>query len=300
MFDRLIRYGIKNQEEKLERFLARHEKENPFPDGVALTADIAYADDTDPRHTMDIFRPEGASGKLPVMFNIHGGGFLLGKKEVNRLFCADFCRRGFLVFAAEYPLAPDADIFTILRSLAAAMKKAGEIAGTYGGDSEKFFLSGDSAGAWLAVYLAAMQKSAALAGAAGVDLSGTPRVYALGLQSGMFYTRKPDNIGMFVPPLIYGKGYKKRPFAPYTDPEHREIVGNLPPAFLVTGRGDFLRHYSRRYAKVLSAASVPSEFLDMENAGKLAHAFPAILPEFPASKTANDAMASFFFRSIKG
>lgn len=32
---------------------------------------------------MDIYRPRNYEGKLPVMFNLHGGGFLLGKKKMR-------------------------------------------------------------------------------------------------------------------------------------------------------------------------------------------------------------------------
>ena len=39
------------------------------------------------------------------MFNLHGGGFLLGKKEEGHLFCAEMSQRGFLVFSKQrnYP-----------------------------------------------------------------------------------------------------------------------------------------------------------------------------------------------------
>ncbi len=294
MFERLIRGQIGKQQEKLDRFLSKHKKEHPFPEDVTLVADLDCLSDGVARHKIDVFRPTGVEGALPVVLDIHGGGFLLGSKEVNRLFSADLCKRGFLVLSAEYPLAPDADIFTILRGLCDLLRKVPEVAARFGGDVSRFFLVGDSAGAWLALYLAAMQKSGALAAAAGVDPSDTPRVCALGLQSGMFYTQKLDNIGLFLPSLIYGKGFRRHPFFPYANPEHTEILSHLPPVFLVTGRGDFLRHYSRAYAKALCAFGVPTHFLDLKMPKRLPHAFPAILPELPASKEANDAMADFF------
>lgn len=294
MFERLIRSQIKEKEKQLDRFLTRHEKEHPFPDGVLTRENIVYKEEDPLSCRADVFRPAAAEGVLPVMFNIHGGGFLLGKKEVNRHFNADFSKRGFLVISAEYPTAPDADIFRILGDLATAMKKAKEIAEEFSGDLTHFYLSGDSAGAWLCVYLATMQNNPSLAGAAGVDLAGTPKIRAVGLQSGMFYTDQADSIGMFLPKLIYGKGYKKHPFFPYINPESTAVTAHLPPVFLVTGRGDFLRHYSRRYAKALAKANVPCHFLDLSEYGRLSHAFPAILPEIPASVAANDAMADFF------
>lgn len=294
MFSRMIKKQIAKQEEKLERFLSRHEREVPFPDDVTLTADFPCLDGEEAIYTVDIFRPAGVEETLPVVLDIHGGGFLLGKKEVNRLFCADFCKRGFLVLSAEYPLAPRADIFSILRILSDLMRKIPEVSAEFGGDATRLFLVGDSAGAWLALYLAAMQRSERLAATAGVDLAGTPRVSALGLQSGMFYTQKFDSVGLFLPSLIYGKKFRAHPFFPYANPEHEEILTHLPPVFLVTGRGDFLRRYSRRYAKMLEKANADLCFLDKKDEKPLPHAFPAILPELPVSGEANDAMARFF------
>lgn len=90
---KMIRSQTAKQEQQLESFLARHDAANPFPEDVLLTADADYMGDGRPCHRMDIFRPREAKEALPVLVNIHGGGFLLGKKEVNRLFCADMCRR---------------------------------------------------------------------------------------------------------------------------------------------------------------------------------------------------------------
>ena len=245
---------------------------------------------------MDVFRPKDAEGVLPVLVDLHGGGFLLGKKEVNRLFCADMAERGFLVFCPEYPLAPEADLFAILRNLTESLNDIAEKLPEYGGDPERFFLCGDSAGAWLCVYLAALQNSPALREAAGVAGSRLP-IRAIGLQSGMFYTTKRDKIGLFLPPSIYGKGWKSHPFRPYMDPEDPEILRALPPCFLTTSAGDFLRGYSRQFAAALKMAGVDHEFQGFLTKS-LPHAFAAMLPEREECRQVNDAMAAWFLRKV--
>ena len=186
MLEKMIRSQTAKQEQQLEIFLARHDAANPFPEDVLLTADADYMGDGRPCHRMDIFRPREAKEALPVLVNIHGGGFLLGKKEANRLFCADMCRRGFVVFCLEYPLVPDVDIFTVFRALTAGIERAAALAPDFGGDASRLFLCGDSAGAYLCVYLAAMRKNAAMARAAGVPQLSSD-IAALSLISGMFY-----------------------------------------------------------------------------------------------------------------
>lgn len=232
-----------------------------------------------------------------MLVDLHGGGFLLGKKEVNRLFCADMAKRGFLVFCPEYPLAPEADLFAILRSLTASLDDIARKLPEYGGDPERFFLCGDSAGAWLCVYLAVLQNSPALREAAGVAESRLP-IRAIGLQSGMFYTTKRDKIGFFLPSSIYGKDWKNHPFRPYMDPEHPEILRALPPCFLTTSAGDFLRGYSRQFSAALKRAGVDHVFQGFL-AKSLPHAFAAMLPEREECRQVNDAMAAWFLQKVE-
>lgn len=84
-------------------------------------------------------------------------------------------------------------------------------------------MTGTSAGASLCVYLAAMLKSPELAKAFQV-VPNDLKIRALGLASGMYYTTKPDSIGIFLPSYIYGKHWKKSSFYPYstTFPEMEE------------------------------------------------------------------------------
>ena len=290
MWEGMIRRQTAKQERQLEAWMTKRQREHPLPGDVAMTPDVPCGEG----QRMDVFRPKDAKGVLPVLVDLHGGGFLLGKKEVNRLFCADMAERGFLVFCPEYPLAPEADLFAILRSLTASLDDIAGKLPEYGGDPERFFLCGDSAGAWLCVYLAALRNSPALREAAGVAGSRLP-IRAIGLQSGMFYTTKRDKIGLFLPPSIYGKDWKSHPFRPYMDPEHPEILRALPPCFLTTSAGDFLRGYSRQFAAALKRAGADHAFQGFLTKS-LPHAFAAMLPEREECRQVNDAMAAWFLR----
>ena len=124
MFNKMIAQQTAKKEKLLDNFLKKHEAEYLFPEDVELICDIDYMGDGKPCHFMDIYRPRNYEGKLPVMFNLHGGGFLLGKKEEGHLFCAEMSQRGFLVFSFEYPLAPEALFPQILKDLMTGMGNA--------------------------------------------------------------------------------------------------------------------------------------------------------------------------------
>lgn len=86
MFNKMIAQQTAKKEKLLDNFLKKYEAEYPFPEDVELICDIDYMGDGKPCHFMDIYRPRNYEGKLPVMFNLHGGGFLLGKKEEGFFF----------------------------------------------------------------------------------------------------------------------------------------------------------------------------------------------------------------------
>jgi acetyl esterase/lipase len=62
--------------------------------------------------TMDVFAPAAVSDEpLPVLVDIHGGGLIAGRKEQNRNFCIRMAQNGYLVFAPDYRLVPETNIF---------------------------------------------------------------------------------------------------------------------------------------------------------------------------------------------
>lgn len=293
MFEKLLNKQIEKQEKVLEKWLTKHDKENPFPnDKVKISENISYLDDNK-FHLMDIYQPYNNEKILPIIINIHGGGFLLGKKEVNRLYCAELAQKGYIVFCVEYPLSPSAKIIDILNDLIIAINKINEIAIDYNGDNNDLYLTGDSAGAYLCVYLSALKNNPNLNHLLKIKNKIIPTIKGLGLISGMFYTNKFDQIGVFVPKLIYGKNYKKNYNSAYYNIENKEIISYLSPCFLITNKGDFLRHYSIEFSKTLTKYNIKNKLLNINSKKMLPHAFVAMLPETEEAKIANNEMIEF-------
>ena len=299
MFEKLLNKQIAKQENVLEKWLTKHDKENPFPnDKVKISENISYLDDNK-FHLMDIYQPYNNEKILPIIINIHGGGFLLGKKEVNKLYCAELAQKGYIVFCVEYPLSPKAKIIDILNDLIIAINKINEIAIDYNGNNNDLYLTGDSAGAYLCIYLSALKNNPNLNHLLKIKNKIIPTIKGLGLISGMFYTNKFDQIGVFVPKLIYGKNYKKNYNSVYYNIENKEIISFLSPCFLVTNKGDFLRHYSIEFSKKLAKYNIKYKLLNINSKKMLPHAFVAMLPETEEAKIANNEMIDFFMNIIK-
>jgi acetyl esterase/lipase len=111
--------------------------------------DVPYVDKGHERQVLDVYSPPGAKN-LPVVVWIHGGGWQAGDKADVQLKPKVFTARGFVFVSTNYRLLPAADMGTIVRDVAAAVRWVHAHVGEYGGDPTRLFVMGHSAGAQLA------------------------------------------------------------------------------------------------------------------------------------------------------
>lgn len=262
-------------------------------EGSCVFHNMRYCNDDDPAHRMDLYCPKNALTPTPVIVNIHGGGLIMGNKEFNRYFCQNLCKMGYLVFSIEYRLCPEVTVFQQLEDIFTAMNYIHDMLPMLDGVQGQCYLVGDSAGAMLSLYAAAIQRNPKLAQAAGVQPSYL-EIRALGLISGMFYTIRKDSIGLLFPTAFYGEDYKQHPFYPYLNPEHKVVAGYIPPTMLITSKHDNLRNYTYNLADALKRNGIPYYLRDCGRAAALTHAFPVFKPELPESMETLGKIAAFF------
>lgn len=279
----------------LDRWMTKREKQIVLPENVEIILDLPYMDDNLKCHRMDVYRPRNPSGPLPVIVNLHGGGMLLCTKEVNKVFCCELAKRGFLVFCLEYPLVPEADIPTILADISRGMDRVDRILESFGGDRDRVYQVGDSAGAFLTLYAAAAQKNPELAASIPVTPAAIP-LRALGLISGMYYTTKPDTVGFFLRKDFYGRNWRKHPMSRFYRADCPGVAGCVPPCFLVTSGSDNLHGYTARLVRGLKAQGTSHKLLDFPLWKNLQHDFVIVTPEKPDAQYAIDEMAQFLLQ----
>ena len=126
--------------------------------GIHIDKDIAYSDyslDT----TGDIYVREDllAKGeKLPVVLNIHGGGFVMGDKKYRYGISSWWADKGYIVYNISYRLSPDVYFPENLVDLADALNYLKVLAEKYPMDLSKLVITGDSSGGYSAAYLTAL------------------------------------------------------------------------------------------------------------------------------------------------
>ena len=255
-------------------------------DDVEERLNIAYVNRQEVALAMDLFIPKTAAGKeLPVIVDVHGGGLFMGDRGINRPFCRFLAHRGYLVFSLEYRLAPKATIMQQFDDVCAGMDFVGRMLVDFDVDFTRMFLVADSAGAFLATYVAAMHDSEKLQDVIGYKPSRM--VYAaVGTISGMFYTNKT------LEEQIFGDKLEDPEFRQYMNVEHPEIIRNLPPLFLLTSCGDTFNNYSFRFHEALKRAGKTSKLLYLGDE-ELMHIFPIVNPEHPRSIETLDKMLAW-------
>ena len=126
--------------------------------GIHIDKDIAYSDysmDT----TGDIYVREDLlkkGEKLPVVLNIHGGGFVMGDKKYRYGISSWWADKGYIVYNISYRLSPDVYFPENLVDLADALNYLKVLAKEYPMDLDKLVITGDSSGGYSAAYLTAL------------------------------------------------------------------------------------------------------------------------------------------------
>ncbi len=120
--------------------------------GQNIKREIRYTEPAHERHVLDIYAPTGAKN-LPVVFWIHGGGWQAGNKTDVQEKPRVFNERGFVFVSTNYRLLPTVDMETLTRDVAKSLGWVHAHIAEHGGDAQRLFVMGHSAGAQLAALL---------------------------------------------------------------------------------------------------------------------------------------------------
>ncbi len=116
------------------------------------------------------FSRKYADGKMPVIFNVHGGGFVCGGKRYRSGIARRFASEGYFVVNINYTLAPEGRFPRGTRDCIAALNALESYRGEYPFmDTDRIILTGDSAGGYYAAHAAAVIFSDVLREKAGIE-----------------------------------------------------------------------------------------------------------------------------------
>ena len=264
--------------------------------GVTEICDIAYLPGGHQHHLLDIYMPEGTKAPLPVIVDIHGGGFTYGDKELNKPYNLYLASQGFVVFNMSYRLAPEVRFPDQVRDISAALRWIAANGADYPCDMDNVFVTGDSAGGMFAMLLPLADQSPALREIYGIEPSGL-NIRAVGLVSGAFNLHKGP-LQLALTEVVFGPGYKTQPVYQCLDMRSIPDLKKLPPAYMVTSKDDFVRRHSIEFAQILTERGVEHKLHDWPavEGKKLEHVFSVLYPTMQESVITTGEMIEFFLR----
>ena len=267
------------------------------PDDVVKYSNISYGPYGE-ANLLDVYRPaEEAGNALPVIVNVHGGGYFYGDKELYRFYAMRLARFGFAVVNFNYRLAPEHKFPAPLEDTLAVFKWISAHAKKYGLDINNVFMVGDSAGAQLVSQFACICTNKAYAKLFGWTVPKRVVLRGISLACGMYDIRSritgPDNEVM----LDY-VGDVSMADDPRTE-LYEYITADYPPTYVFSAVNDFLVEECRPFAALLRKKGVMAKWrvYGKEEDTEVAHVFHVNL-RLPVAERCNRDQAVFFVKQI--
>ncbi len=133
------------------------------PGPSPLQIDLTYCTTSDGvKLTMDLYQPKSMTGPAPVVLYVHGGGWTGGDKSdgVGLLFKGELVRRGYVMAAINYRLAPKYAFPAQILDVKCAVRHLRANAAKYNLDPKRIGAIGGSAGGHLVALLGTSDQSA--------------------------------------------------------------------------------------------------------------------------------------------
>ena len=228
---------------------AKRDETKKTPENIQRFDNILYGEDKT-WQILDVYKPKSAEGKLPVIVNVHGGGWVYGTKEVYQFYCMSLAQMGFAVVNFNYRLAPENKFPSSVEDTNSVFNWIEKNKTEYGFDCKNVFAVGDSAGANLLALYAAIFTNAELKKKYNFELPSEINLKAVALNCGKYTVRNFD--------ILMTSLFDKKSKYNVDDIEiTSKITPDFPPSILMTCKGDFLCKEIYPIMKALEKQTVP-------------------------------------------
>jgi len=178
------------------------------------------------RDKLNIYVPNNITGTVPVVVFFYGGNWNSGSRKDYKFVGEAMASRGILAVVADYRLYPEVRYPAFLKDSAAAVAWVARHVRAYGGDPERLFVMGHSAGAYGAAMVALDDRWLAHSGLSPAILRGW-----IGL-AGPYEFLPVTNLNTR-PVFLY-------PDTPLDSQPVRHVTGKAPPSLLIAPKNDQL------------------------------------------------------------
>jgi acetyl esterase/lipase len=229
-----------------------------------------------------VYKPATSATPTPILLWLHGGGYVIGRPEMDDATCAQFVQAlGLQIISVDYRLAPKHPFPAGLEDSYLALTWVVSQAQQLGIDPARIAIGGQSAGAGLAAALAQLahdrqevQPIFQLLSYPMLDDRTTQRT-DLDDSNHVAWTQASNRYGW---EAYLGQPGGAAALPAYAAPARREDLSGLPPAWIGVGTLDLFHDEDVAYAQRLQAAGVPCELVVVPGAFHGFDVFDAQLP----------------------
>ena len=266
--------------------------EAAYADSVEKKLNVAYVADGTAAQVVDIYYAPDEVRKDAVLIDIHGGFYVAGKRENNRRFASVFLKAGYDVVLLEYRVNDGIlDVSDELRDCAAALDYLTVHAEELGLNPNRMFLTGDSAGGHLALYMAE-----------GSDDPAVPIRPVAFRTAGVMLNCPAYNFESFAKAERFSKSARAWFLGPRFEDDAwmksispRTFIGSYTGPLLVsTCLRDFIRSEAVLLKADCDSLARPLTFIDVPSTDKrIGHVHNVTDPDLPESQSVNARMIQF-------
>jgi acetyl esterase/lipase len=236
----------------------------PPVEGVISQDQLAPGPQGDPAVPVRVYRPNDQKNKLPSLFWIHGGGYVMGDIEQDDRLMKQMVKRiGCVAVSVEYRLPPEHPFPAPVEDCYAGLKWLFAHADELGVEPSRIAIGGASAGGGLAAGLALLARDRREVQVAFQlliypmidDRNLTPASYAI--TDPRVWNRETNSLGWKA--YLGREEHGGAEVSPYAAAARATDLTNLPPTYISVGTLDLFIDENIDYAQRLIQAGVLTE-----------------------------------------
>jgi acetyl esterase/lipase len=235
----------------------------PAVEGVTSQDQSAPGPQGGPAVRVRVYRPDDQPSKLPALFWIHGGGYVMGDIEQDDRLMKQMVKRiGCVAVSVDYRLAPEHPFPAPVEDCYAGLKWLFAHANELGVEPSRIAIGGPSGGGGLTAGLALLardRKEVQVAFQLLIypmidDRNTTPASYTI--TDPRVWNRESNRLGW---KAYLGRDGGGAGVSPYAAATRATDLTNLPPTYISVGTLDLFIDENIEYAQRLIQAGVPTE-----------------------------------------
>ena len=251
------------------------------------------------RIRLRVYKPESLAPPTPVLVWLHGGGYVMGRPELDDVRCTQYVREsGITVVSVDYRCAPGHPFPAALEDSYSSLKWVESHSQEVSVDAKRIAIGGESAGGGLAASLVQLAHDRQeikpvfqLLVYPMLDDRTVLRTY-VGDSDSLIWNQKSNRFGW---ESYLGKKCGAADVPEYSVPARREDLSGLPPAWIGVGTVDLFHDEDMAYAQRLKGCGVECEVHVVPGAF---HGFDIFAPQAPVVRDFRRSQISALKRSL--